>query len=329
MGTTPKDVLIAGVNKAGTTSLFVSLSEHPGIVPAAIKETRFFLPPRYEQPIAPVDVYQGYFEEATEGQVRLEATPSYFYGGAVVASVINDTLPGARIVVVLREPVARAISFFQYQKTRLRIPPELSIEDYLAHADALIDLDFLDPENERFFAVGGGRYADFLPGWLEVFGTDPLRIVSFEKLTQDPARVLRETTEWLGLDPGLLPIDALSSENKTMGFKSRRFQRFALAANDRFERILRRNPGAKRRIRAVYFRLNGQSADKRVSDEVRAELAERFREPNRRLARQLASGGFSLPSWLEAGVDEGVDEGVVDEGVDDGAVADGRSVGIP
>ena len=325
MGATPKDVLIAGVNKAGTTSLFVSLSEHPGITPSAIKETRFFLPARYGKPVAPIEVYEQYFEPATDAGVRLEATPSAFYGGAAVASVVDETLPGARIIVVLREPVARTISFFQYQKTRLRIPAELSIEDYLAHADTLTDADFLDPENERFFAVGGSRYADFLPGWLEVFGTERLQIVSFEDLTRDPASVLHGLIEWLGLDPALLPMDALSSENTTMGFKSRRLQRLALAANDRFERILRRYPGVKRRMRAVYFRLNGRSAAKRISDEVRADLAERFREPNRRLAAQLSSVGFPLPSWLEdVGVDAGSDDGALE-----GADVDGRSVGIP
>jgi hypothetical protein len=305
----PLDVVIAGVNKAGTTSLFVSLSEHPYVTPSAVKETRYFLPARYGTPIAPVDVYRSYFPESETAQVRLEATPSYFYGGAALARAIDETLPGARIVVVLREPVARTISFFQYQKTRLRIAAELPIEDYLAHADTLTGADFLDPANERYFAVGGSRYADFLPAWLEVFGPDRLLVLDFDDLTRDQGRVLRETATWLGLDPLLLPVDALSSENRTMAFKSRRFQRLALSVNDRFERILRRYPGVKRRMRALYFKLNGQPAGSHIGGDVRRDLAERFREPNQRLADQLRSAGFSLPSWV--------------------AAADSRSVGIP
>lgn len=291
-------VIIAGVNKAGTTSLFVSLSEHPQVAPSAVKETRYFTPARYGRPIEPRAVYEGYFTEAAGSRIRLEATPSYFYGGAPLARLVDATLPDARIIVVLREPVSRAISFFQYQKTRLRIPPELSMEDYLAHADTLSPADFLDPANERYFAVGGGRYADFLPGWLEQFGPDRLLVLSFEDLTADPARVLRETATWLGLDLSLLPTESLASENKTTAFKSRRFQRLALTVNDRFERILRRHPGAKRRLRALYFRFNGRSAASRVSDAVRDELAERFREPNELLATQLRSAGLVLPPWL-------------------------------
>src|SRR6478609_9151913 len=50
---TPLDVVIAGVNKAGTTSLFVSLSEHPQVAPSAVKESRHFLPARYGRPVPP------------------------------------------------------------------------------------------------------------------------------------------------------------------------------------------------------------------------------------------------------------------------------------
>jgi Sulfotransferase domain len=296
---TPLDVVIAGVNKAGTTSLFVSLSEHPQVAPSAVKESRHFLPARYGEPVPPVEVYDRYFETTAATRVRLEATPSYFYGGAALARVIDETLPNARIVVVLREPVDRTISFFQYQKTRLRIPADMTIEAYLAHADALTAEDFRDPENERYFAVGGSRYADFLPGWLEEFAPDRILVVSFDDLTRDPRRVLRETAAWLGLDPAGLPLDTLASENRTTGFKSRRLQRVALAGNDRFERFLRRYPHLKRRARTLYFKVNGRSTGNRISDEVRAELAERFREPNRRLADQLRSAGFSLPPWLE------------------------------
>jgi hypothetical protein len=296
----PTDVLIAGVNKAGTTSLFVSLSEHPRVAPSAVKETRFFMPARYGKPIPPADVYDSYFTVTPETQVRLEATPSHFYGGEPLARTIDEMLPGARIVVVLREPVARTISFFQYQKTRLRIPSDLPIEEYLAHADALTDADFQDPANERYFAVGGSRYADFLPGWITVFGSERLHLIDFDDMTRDPGKVLRDTATWMGIDPLLLPVDALSSENRTMAYKSKRMQRVALTVNDRFERIFRRYPGVKRRLRGVYFKLNGQSPGSRISDEVRDELAARFREPNQVLADQLRGAGFSLPAWVAA-----------------------------
>ena len=293
----PSHVIIAGVNKAGTTSLFSSLSEHPAIAPADIKETRYFLPARYGKALAPRSTYDRYFTVAPADSVRLEATPSYFYGGRAVARAIDDALPDPRIVLVLREPVGRAISFFRYQKVRLRLAEDLPFADYLDTADRLVAADFQNPANERYMAVRGGCYVDDLPAWLEQYGTERMRVVYFEDLVAGPLASLRDLAEWLSLDPDGIATD-LSSENQTTAFKMRTLQRIALFGNDRSERFLRKHMQFKRRLRSLYYRVNGQRAEP-IPESVRAGLAERFREPNGRLAATMLTAGIPLPSWLE------------------------------
>jgi hypothetical protein len=292
------DAVIAGVNKAGTTSLFVSLSAHPDVAPSAVKETRYFLPARYGQPLEPFSVYEGYFRGAPDRPVRLEATPSLFYGGRAVAEQLVASLTDPHVVVVLREPVARAISFFTYQKIRLRFPPELTIEEYLTAADALADADFADPANERYMAFRGGCYADFLPAWLATFGAERLRIVWFEELVADETSVLTGLAAWLGLDPGRFPHEQLSSENRTTGYRSAGLQRVALVGNDRLERMLRRHPAVKRRLRTIYYKLNGARSGDAIAPATHDELEARYRAPNARLAAQLEAAGIPLPGWL-------------------------------
>jgi hypothetical protein len=292
------DAIIAGVNKAGTTSLFVSLSTHPDVAPSSIKETRFFLPARYGQTLPPTSEWDDYFADAGDRPVHLEATPSYFYGGAAVAEAMRTRLVDPHALIVLRDPVSRAISFFTYQKIRLRFPADYAITDYLAAADRLTPADFDDPANEKFMAFRGGCYAEFLPGWFDVLGTDHVRIVDFTRLVGDPVASLHETTTWLGLDPARFPADALSSENRTTGFKNEGLQRVALAGNDKLERTLRRHPDFKRKLRAFYYRLNGRPTEERIPDAVLDELAIRYQEPNARLAQQLEDAGIPLPDWL-------------------------------
>ena len=55
--------------------------------------------------------------------------------------------------------------------------------------------------------------------------------------------------------------------------------------------MLRRHPDAKRKLRAFYYRLNGKPVDDEIPESVRDELAERYREPNARLAAQLVERG--------------------------------------
>jgi hypothetical protein len=294
------NAIIAGVNKAGTTSLFVSLQTHPQVATSSVKETRYFLPARYRQPLEPASVYESYFAAAgPDRPVRLEATPSYFYGGdGLIGKIVEVLGPDVRIMVVLREPVSRFVSFFSFQKTRLRIPETMTAAEYLAAADRLAPADFADPDNERWFGFLGGCYADFLPPWQAAFGPR-LRVMFFEDVMREPATVLRGVATWLGIDPDAFPAAELSSENRTTGFRFRGFQRLALATNDRFERFLRRHPDLKRRLRAAYYRVNGRAAREAVPDEVRDELAARYAEPNARLAAQLGDAGVTdLPEWL-------------------------------
>lgn len=294
------NAIIAGVNKAGTTSLFVSLSGHPEVAPAAVKETRYFLPPRWGQPLEPVAVYDEYFADSGTAAVRLEATPSYFYGGTAVVEamrgVCGDEL---RVMVVLREPVSRFWSFFNYQKTRLRVPEDMTGEEYLGKAAGLTDADFRDPDNECWFGFRGGCYADWLPAWHDALG-DRLSVVWFEELMQEPQRVLRETATFLGIDPAGYPSVELASENRTTGYKRAGMQKVALAANDRLERFLRRHYGLKEKLRALYYRINGSASRDRLPEPLRHELARRYVEPNAMLREQLTAMGRSLPAWLEA-----------------------------
>lgn len=294
-----RDAVIAGVNKAGTTSLFVALSEHPGIAPSAVKETRYFLPARYGQPLAPRSVWEDYFAGApADAAVRLEATPSHIYGGAKVATAMQDVLHDPHAIFVLREPVSRAISFFTYQKVRLRIPAEQPITEYLAEADALGTDASNDPAAEPWFAVGGGRYADYLPGWIDTFGADRILVVDFDEWIAEQLSVRDGVATWLGLDPTEFPAGDTASENRTTGYKWAGLQKVALAGNDRLERVFRRHPEIKRRLRSLYYRVNGRSTREEIPQSVRDDLAQRFAEPNARLAALLREHRLTVPGWL-------------------------------
>src|SRR5690348_13644789 len=104
------NAVIAGVNKAGTTSLFHALAAHPDVTASKVKETHFFDPLKYGEPTPPLQEYARFFPREATTPVVLEATPGYFYGGDPLATALREALPDARVVVVLREPGERAFS---------------------------------------------------------------------------------------------------------------------------------------------------------------------------------------------------------------------------
>ena len=157
------NAVIAGVNKAGTSSLFVTLASHPQVAASAVKETRYFLPARWGRSLDPIADYEACFAEAGDRPIRLEATPAYFYGGDALVSALHAVLGEPRVLVVFREPVARFVSFFSYQQARLRLPTDMTIEEYL---EATVDrpaASFASPEDEVWFGFRGGCYEEYPP----------------------------------------------------------------------------------------------------------------------------------------------------------------------
>src|SRR3954469_17559171 len=132
------NLIIAGVSKGGTTSLFRYLAQHPDICPSPIKELRCFEPLRYGEPLTPIESYARHFEHCTGQGYRMEATPSYFGGGRPVATAMRDSLDDdARVLVCLREPVQRCWSWYQFVRGRGRIPKTMGFERYFGICEEL------------------------------------------------------------------------------------------------------------------------------------------------------------------------------------------------
>lgn len=294
------NVVIAGVNKAGTTSLFAALRRHPDVATSDIKETCFFLPVRYGEPLPPLREYSAHFPRPGAARVLLEATPGYFYGGRALADNLAAAVPGVRIIVVLREPVSRLVSFFRFQKAMLTLPADMDLATYVATCDRH-DPDQLLHRRElnRYFGVEGGHYYKHLPAWQDVFG-DRLKIMFFDDLVADPGATMLELAAWLGISGEPWSGNALERENRTVAPRRRVVHRAAMAVNRALERPLRRHPEVKSKLRAAYGRLNTRPATDVADPAVRAALAERYAPGNQLLRGQLPIA-LRIPEWLAEG----------------------------
>jgi Sulfotransferase domain len=293
------NLIIAGVTKAGTTSLFNYLGQHPDIGTSDLKEVRYFMPLRYGEPLAPLSTYTRHFRSCLTERFAMEATPGYFYGGAALARGILETCPDVRVVVSLRSPPERCWSWYSFVKSRVRIPKDMTFETYLDVCEELRRAG-TDGQvvNQPFWGIGGGCYAEWYDAWADLFG-DRLRVVFFEDLRRDPREVVTSLCRWLGLD--LAPVDGFMFpvENKTEQYRSKGLQRAALELNRRSEIFFRRHATLKRALRAAYYTANRPPERDRMSAEARTRLDAFYAPLNEELALRLARRGLSLPpSWV-------------------------------
>jgi hypothetical protein len=292
------NLVVIGVSKAGTTSLFEYLGTHPQVGLADRKELRYFTPLRYGQPLEPLVSYSRHFRHCSSERYAVEATPGYFYGGRPLARAMHETCGPVRALLSLREPGDRCWSWFRFVKSRTRIPKDLSFEDYLTRCEQLhaAGVDG-SRENQAYWGLGGSCYADWLDAWVDELGED-LKLVFFDDLVSDPRRVVDELFEWLGLDPAEAEKPQLETANKTEPYRNRTFQRTAVAVNRRGEVFFRRHPHLKRGMRSVYYRVNKPTSRQGMTQAARERLDQFFEPYNARLTTQLARLGLDLPeAW--------------------------------
>ena len=116
------DFMIVGAQKCGTTALGQFLAEHPEIGMSSQKEVHLFDAPDYVAGTRARDIdahYQPYFEHVSDVAIRGEATPIYMFLPDV-AGELKHYNADLRLIVLVRDPVERALSEYYMQKARAR-----------------------------------------------------------------------------------------------------------------------------------------------------------------------------------------------------------------
>jgi hypothetical protein len=302
------NLIIGGVNRSGTTSLFSYLSEHPQICPSKIKETDYFAPVLKGGTLPPIETYAAHFDTAKNSKYHMEASPRYIFGGTKIAKAIYQYLGPVRLIFVFRDPVARMGSYFQSMKRIGEVPLTMTFDEYTARALAELPAALaanpgkpVDVYQGSVFTRGifQGFYVDYLEEWYDVF-PHTIQVSFFEHLSQNPRDAVQELCSWLGVDASMYDSFEFTQENRSIRHKNQTLFKVASLINGKFEPFWRKHKNLKRWIRDVYCRMNEkQFGNITLSESLRTELERVYTSPNQRLVAMLSEKGYrNFPAWL-------------------------------
>ena len=207
-------VVIVGAQKAGTTQLFANLIRHPRCFGGVRKELHYFS----KRAGWPRAWYQSRFPLARQveaaGGICLEASPSYLPSPAALRRM-HQLLPEAMIVVLLRDPVARAFSHYQHDKTRRRESRTFAevVASAIAQHRGVIPAELgwaQRPEAEPLLdCVARGYYALQLEVLLACYPHEQVVILDSADLFADTNAVCRQMFERLGVEPIEIPSEKI------------------------------------------------------------------------------------------------------------------------
>lgn len=227
---------LVGAAKAGTTSLWQYLSDHPEIyMSQSAKEPHYFLWANEETEFdygdwrrvsKPYhnnwDAYLKLFDGAQEPVV---GEASVFYLPHVTApDKIKARCPDAKILISLRNPVQRAFSWYNFNRMR----HEESAETFM---------EALKMEQARvqpYYAaqyIGLGLYAEQVKRYYDTFGKDQVHLVLFDDLVTDTASVCRDIFRFLNVDESV-EIQSERTHNPTVARHPILDRVFKLKAHD-------------------------------------------------------------------------------------------------
>ena len=287
--------MIVGAPKAGTTSLHSYLGQHPGIRAHPQREFAFFTDEAayargYQH------AWQLYFADARPDQALAGKYVAMMYSMTAMRRLKLHN-PDVQVVLVLRDPVARAYSEYWYARRRGRERAdtfEIAVRRCLDATDE-------DPLQRNAY-LARGQYMQYLERIYDLFSPTQVNVLLLEQIAQDPVASCQSLFRKIdNLDAGFAPC-ADRRENTAAEARSG-FLLSLMSDRRRFGRLRRGlralvNERTKQRIKSALQRLNDRPfTPPAMNEPTRRQLVEYFSPWNRRLAETL---GVSLERWTSS-----------------------------
>ncbi|HLG99373.1 MAG TPA: sulfotransferase [Bryobacteraceae bacterium] len=315
MATLPNFFLV-GAPKAGTTSLYFYLDQHPQVYMSPIKEPHFladeirfenFSPhmqeiaapglPALEQylngpvlekfsggPVSKWEDYLKLFQCATHETAIGEASPCYLWSPSASRNIAGR-FPGAKIIMMLRNPIDRA--FAQYRHILMFADAAVSFRE---HMEASLRSDSTRV-GDLYPFLGFGLYYEQVKRYLDLFPQERVRIYFYEDFCAAQAPVMRDIFAFLSVEPSFTPD---LSKRHMQAFVPRSYALKRLAKSSRVWNWLW--PRTPARLRALARKAAFRGRDSFVLEPAdRARLIDYYRDDVQKLGSLV---NRDLSTWL-------------------------------
>lgn len=261
------EFLVCGAMKAGSTSLFHYLNQHPKISMYKKKEVHFFDDDKNFG--RGVDWYKKHFKSFGEKTINGEVTPGYMLLEKVPIR-IKQFIPEIKLIFVVRNPIERAWSHYQHMVRR-----GLEDKDFL---DALISEETRTSKNEielrKFSYAERGMYAKQLKRYLDIFNEDQIKIILLEDLRNNTLKIMNEIFVFLNVK------EIFSEDMFSLRYNEAKISRNPILTRRIKQSFLNRIPGFYK----LYDKLTLISAKEEIPVNARNYMQNLFSKPNEELS---------------------------------------------
>ena len=301
------NLYIVGAPKAGTTSLYHYLSQHPDIsIPD--KEPRFFIKESIqsvsdEDPIKPYLLRSSVLDEAAytnlyankREKIKCDASTQYLYHYRDVIPKIKqlEGVKSPKILILLRNPIDRAFSNYSHNYSTFE---NLDFEQALEQESERISKGF----NSFWHYKGLSTYADSVKAYKDAF--KEVKIIFFEDFVNDIDKSLVDIFDFLEVDNSFKVSHFMINKKSTGAPKSKKLNAI-LQSSSKFniiKTILHNTIGEQKTklIRELIMRKNLSKSKISLDESLKSNLESYFVEDIAQLKKILPEHNIG---WLNNG----------------------------
>lgn len=209
--------LIIGTPKAGTTSIYHYLNQHPEIFLSPKKEPHFFSFIDEKKPhwaVKNIIEYEKLFQGVTQEKAIGEASTWYLYS-QYAAEQIKKLIPNTKLIIILRNPIERAYSSWAFSVQH----GWESIGDFEQALQAEENRIANNCEWD-FHYLKTGFYYNQIQRYFELFPREQIFICTYDNLKQDCASLLKRIFSFLEVNDDFIP-DISTRHNRTALYRNK------------------------------------------------------------------------------------------------------------
>lgn len=286
-------LIIAGTTKAGTTSLYKYLCDHPKVCKPRRKEIRFFLDENY--PLKRIysftnglNKYNEFFKGCNDNMVRLDVTPDYLYSGKTPER-IKHSLSDVKFIFSLRNPIERLISWYRFSIQNYFISRDMPFKEYVQWQ---IETERQYNRSQHQLALEQGRYFRYLKKYYEIFNGNDILIIFFEQLKENPIVVMKKICNFSGINEDFYNNYDFKVHNPTYNIRypllNRIYKEVSFYLRKTFfkrDNIRNLFKNIKTNLDSIYLRINTERNSKNIEidDETMKFLLDYYREDIQKL----------------------------------------------
>lgn len=275
------NTFLIGAQKAATTSVYSWLSQHPDIcAPMSVKDYAFFTRDDFfEKGLDHLSNF--YKEEHNNEKIVLQGSVHYIFFEKALKR-INRFNPNAKFILILRNPIERALSAYEYaikfDYENLSINEAFKKEDERMTSTDHRTLSELTYKNH-------GLYYEQIQIFLKYFKRNQLKVVLYEEVS-NPELLTSELFKFLNVDSKFTP--EYKAMNITGKVKSQTIQKVFLGDNkvknwlvhNVANKLLSQDLKAKLRWKIIHLNTNKNKVDylEQLNSDLKNDLLSFFKD---------------------------------------------------